>query len=153
MASIDGPMGGVGRLEVEHVEHVEQLEQPAPVVVGVAGLERCLHGAPVGRPRHLVLAHQGVEGVLADHRVQGLAHNFVGMVDGGLGQPEEDALLAPDPLELVDQLVGHPLLGPGVDQMHDADQQLDQGVGDLPFPRDTRAASSVKPVGAGCPRR
>ncbi len=126
----DGPMGGVGRLEGEHIE---EFDQPAPVVVGVAGLQGGLHGAPVGGPRRLVLADQVVEGLLADDRVQGVTHNLVGMVDSGLGQPEQDVLLAPDPSELVDQFLGHSPLGPGVDQMYDANQQLGEGVGDLPL--------------------
>ncbi|WP_226358896.1 hypothetical protein [Pseudonocardia sp. ICBG601] len=53
---------------------------------------------------------------------------------GRLGDPEQQVLLAGDPLELLDQLLGHPDLGAGVDPVHGGDQQLDQRVGDLPFP-------------------
>jgi hypothetical protein len=53
------------------------------------------------------------------------------MLDGGLGQPKQDALLAADAPEVLGQRLLDPPLGPRVDLVHEADQQIDERVGDL----------------------
>ena len=44
-----------GAVAGAELQHLQQLDQPAPVVVGVGGPQRGLHGAPVGRAGGLVL--------------------------------------------------------------------------------------------------
>ena len=50
---------------------------------------------------------------------------------GGVSHVEEDGLLASDPAELRQELLGDLLLRLGVDPVHGGDQELDEGVGDL----------------------
>jgi hypothetical protein len=55
----------------------------------------------------------------------------VRLLHGGGCQPEEDAVLGADVFEVVGQRLLHAVLGGGVDLVHEADQQVDQRVGDL----------------------
>jgi hypothetical protein len=48
----------------------------------------------------------------------------------GLSHPEQDFLLARDPFQLLDDL----RLGVRVDPVHRGDQQVDEGIGDVPLP-------------------
>lgn len=66
----------------------------------------------------------------AHRREYHLPHLLVGGAQRRLGDREQDVLLARDPLEGVDQLLGHPLLGAGANPVHRGDQQVHQRVGD-----------------------
>jgi hypothetical protein len=79
--------------------------------------------------------HQLAQRLLAAaHRREHHGADFaIGLGQGRLGDLEEDVLLARDPLEGVDQLVGHLLLGAGTDPVDRGDQQVDQRVGHLPL--------------------
>ena len=123
--------GGAAGTELQHLE---QLDQPAPVVPGVGGPQRGLHGAPVGGSGGLVLGDQVAQRLLARHRVDHGADGVVRAGDRGLGEPEQQRLLPGDLAELADQFLGDLPLGPGADPVHGRDQQVRQGVGDLPLP-------------------
>ena len=113
---------------------LQQPDQPAPVVPGVGGPQRGLHGAPVRRARGLVLGDQVAQRLLARHRVDHGADGVVRASDRGLGQPEQQRLLPGDLAELADQFLGDFPLGAGADPVHGRDQQVRQGIGDLPPP-------------------
>jgi hypothetical protein len=127
------PVGGVVRPELQHVQ---QLNQPAPVVVGVRGPQRGLHGAPVHRPLGPELVHQLAQRLLpAGHRrIDHLPDRIVWPGQRCLGDAEQDVLLAGDPFERVHQFLGDSAVCAGANAVHGGDQQLDQGVGDLPQP-------------------
>ena len=99
---------------------------------------------PTHRPalavRGLRLAHEVAQGALTDHGNQGPADRLVRLLHGGGCQSEEDAVLAADAFEVVGQRLLHALLGGGVDLVHEADQQVDQRVGDLALTLPTQRA-------------
>jgi hypothetical protein len=64
------------------------------------------------------------------------ADQLVAGVHRGLGDAEQQILVAGNPLELLDLLVGDPKLGVGIDPVDRRAQQLDQRVGDLPTPAE-----------------
>jgi len=115
------------------LKDLEQPDQPAPVVPGVGGTQRGLHGAPVGRAGGFVLGDQVAQRLLARHRVHHGAHGVVGAGDRGLGEAEQQRLLPSDLAEFADQFLGDLPLGAGADAVHGRDQQVRQGVGDLPL--------------------
>jgi hypothetical protein len=71
---------------------------------------------------------------LARHRVDHRADGVVGAGDRGLGEAEQQRLLPGDLAELADQFLGDFPLGAGAEPVHGGDQQVRQGVGDLPLP-------------------
>lgn len=100
-------------------------------MVGVRGAQ---HGANPRAKRRLVglgLAHELAQRALANHGVQGAAHGLVGVLNGRVGEREENPFLAAHPLEIGDQLALHAVLRARVDTVHDAEEQLDEAVGDL----------------------
>jgi hypothetical protein len=127
------PVGGVVRPELKHVQ---QLDQTAAVVVGVGRLQRGLHRPPVDRALGLELVHELAQGLLAagHGRVDDLAYGVVGPLQRGRGDRDQKVLLARNSLERVDQFLGDLPVRAGADPVHRGDQQLDQGVGDLPQP-------------------
>ena len=127
------PVGGVVRTELQHLE---QVDQASPVVVAVGGLQRGLHRPPVHRALGLVLVDQLPQCLLptGDRGEHHRTDRFVGCAHARFGDGEQDVLLAGHPFERVHQLLHHSLVGPGTDAVHRGDQQLDQGVGDLPLP-------------------
>lgn len=141
-------MVGVAAQQLEGVHHrpvrgvvaaeVEGSEQPGqhPAVVGgVRGAQHRpdpLTEGGAARPR---LAHEVSKCALADDRVEGAAHGLIGMSEGSLSEREEDALLAAHPPEVRDQLTLDFALRLGVDLVDQADQEVDQAVGDLRRPR------------------
>lgn len=115
---------GVGGVVGAELKHIKQLDQPAPVVVGVGRLERGLHRAPVHRPLGLELVDEVAQCLLAagHRRVDHPPHRLVRALERGLRDREQQVLLAGDPLERVDQFLGHLAVRPGADAMHRRDQ-------------------------------
>jgi hypothetical protein len=125
-------VGGVREVEVEGLE---QLDQAVPVVIGVGRFEDPLLVPAEAGSLGFVLAEQVDQGLLAARgRVDHVADQAVGGLDGRCGDPEQDALLAGHPVEVGDELAGDLLLGPGIDPVHGRDEQVGQRVGDLPLP-------------------
>ena len=113
---------------------LERAQQPGHHPAVVAGVRRAQRLADPGLEHALVglgLLDQVAQRGLAHHRVERPADRLVGVLDGRLGHAEQDALLAPDPAQVGQQLALHPVLGSGADLVHDADEQLHQAVGDL----------------------
>jgi hypothetical protein len=125
----------VGVLAAE-LEHLQQPDQAGPVVVCVGGPVGGLHRPPVGGAGRLVLGDQVPQAVLPDDGKHHPPHRVVGPRERRVGDPEQDALLALDPPERVDQLSGDPPLGPRADPVDSRDQQVHQRVGDLPSAAD-----------------
>ena len=95
---------------------------------------------------------QVAQGLFADDREHDLAHDPVGVIEGGPGEVEEEVLLAADALQVVEQLAVHPAFGPGADLVDGLGQEVDQVVGDWRPRRCTKAASQVSRVASGCRR-
>ena len=112
------------------VEGSQQVQHRPPVVAAIGTADRGAQRGAVGRASRLAFAHQVVERLLAHHREQHLAHGAVRLPDGGAGHLEQEALLAADALEVVQQLLLDPVLGAGADVVHGLDQQVGRGVGD-----------------------
>jgi hypothetical protein len=94
-----------------------------------------LEGPVVG----LGLAHEVAQGLLTDDRVDRRADGFLGLADGGLGDREQQPLLATHAAQVLEQLGLDAALGARVDLVHDTDEELDQRVGDLADPRPAQA--------------
>jgi len=121
----------VGGVVAAKLQRSEQRRQHPSVVVGVRAAQ---HGADSGLEGVLVglgLAHQLAQGLPPDHREQRRADGVVGMVDGGLGEAEQDRFLAADPAQVLGQLALDAAVRACVDPVDQPDQQLDQRVGDL----------------------
>ena len=58
-------------------------------------------------------------------REDDLAHGLIGMSDSSLGNPVEDPLFVPYPLELIEVLLLDPLLGTHVNFVDDVNEQID----------------------------
>ena len=71
-----------------------------------------------------------MERLLAYHGEQHLADGAVRLLDGGAGQIEQQALLAADALEVVQQLLLDLVFRTRANVVHGFDQQVDQGIGD-----------------------
>jgi hypothetical protein len=72
-----------------------------------------------------------VQGLFADDREDDLAHDPVGVIEGGPGEAEEEVLLAADALQVVEQLTVHAALSPCSDLVNGLGQKVDQVVGQL----------------------
>ena len=109
--------------------------------------------APQHRPdlrseRELVglrLADQVTQRALPDHREQRPPDRLVRLLDRRRRQPEQDALLATDALEIVGQRPLHAPLRGRVDLVHQADQQVDERVGDLALATPAQRAKQRQP--------
>jgi hypothetical protein len=84
-------------------------------------------------------ADEVAQGLLADDRVDRRAHRVLRPADGGIGDREQESLLAADPAQVVQQLCLDAAFGARVDLVHDAYEQLDQRVGDLTDARPAQA--------------
>ncbi|MGW2181308.1 chloride channel protein [Streptomyces sp. NPDC001732] len=125
------PVGGVVALQLQRVQ--QWREHPPPVV----GVRRTQHRAPPGPVGGLArcgLRRQRLQRGLPGHRIDHLADRATRLRDRRLRQPQQDALLAADPLELLAELALDLLLRPSVDLLYELDEQLHQRVGDLRFP-------------------
>ena len=127
--------GRVHRVGRPELQHLDDLDQPGPVVAGVGGLEDPLPVLPVGRALGLELAQQRHQRLVpAGHRrVDDVLHPLPGRLQGGLGHLEQDVLLARYPLQLRHEVAGHLGVRAGIDPVHGRDEQVGQGVGDLPL--------------------
>lgn len=142
----DRAVGGVARAELQGVQ--QQRQHPA-VVRRVGQPQPVAHPLAVLRVVGLRLADQVLQRRLTDHRVERVAHRVVRVVQGRPGHPEQDPLLAADPLEVSDQLGVHLALR-GVGQLLDhPDQQRHQRVGDLTEPRRTQHRQQRQPHRTG----
>jgi hypothetical protein len=72
------------------------------------------------------------------------------MVKGGLGEAEQDALLATHPVQFGDQFPLHAVLSAGVDLVDQRDQQIDQPIGQLGGALPAQAGEQGQPHRPGC---
>jgi hypothetical protein len=112
------------------LEGRQEFGRHAPVVplVGIAD-----HGAQrraVGRPSGFPLLDQIAQGLLANHRKDDLAHHAVRLGQCGIGQFEQQVLLAADALDVIEQFTFDLAFGAGTDAVDRLDQQVDQIVGE-----------------------
>ena len=93
---------------------------------------------PGPRPQHRrarpTLANQLSQRRRRDDRIQRVADGVVGMIEGGLGQPEQQVLLTANAVQVGDQLGLRALHRPAVDLVNQRDEQVDQAVDDLALP-------------------
>ena len=158
----DRPVGAVVAAELQRGQ--QRGEHP-PVVVRVGAAQ--LVADPLG---HRPLGRLQLPGQRAQrlhparhHRVHRLPHRVVGVLEGGVDHPGEDAALARHVRQLADQFLLHPPLGTGVDPVDQPGQQLHQAVDKLGLPRPAQrrqqrvphrlpAVLEVRGVHAGRPR-
>ena len=91
-------------------------------------------GRPVGRSCGLGFLDQVAQGLFADDREHDLAHDPVGLIEGGTGDLEEEILLAADALQIVQQFAVHPAFGSHANLVDGLGQEVDQVVGQLAAP-------------------
>lgn len=102
-------------------------------------MQHYLH-ARLERPLvRLGLANEVAQGLLADDRVDRRAHRVLRPADGGVGDREQQPLLAAHTAQVIEHLGFDAVLGARVDLLHDADEQLGQRVGDLTDPGPAQA--------------
>src|SRR3954451_15641490 len=87
------------------IENGQQVQHRASVVAAVGTADRGAERGAIGGAGRLALAHQVTERLFAHHGEQHLADGAVRFLDGGAGQVEQEALLAADTLEVVQQLL------------------------------------------------
>ena len=108
--------------------------------------------------RRLVLTHDRCQHA---HTAGGwehdVAHRTVGLQAGGLGDLDQQSLLAVDPLDLVSERLEHSFSGLAADLVDDLDQQIDQPIRELALPmRKEQRIKSMAPAvrmpahGPGC---
>ena len=125
----------VHRVMRAELKRVDQLDQPGAVVVGVRGFEHPLLVLAERAALRLVLGQQVHQRALpASGREYHLPDHAVGVAHRRLGDLEQDVLLARHPFQVGDELAHHAPFGAGVDLVHRGDEQIHQGVGDLPAP-------------------
>lgn len=112
------------------VERGQQVQHRAPVVAAVGAADRGAQGGAVRGAGRLGLARQILERLLAHRGIDHVAHGAVRVLDGRASDPVQQSLLAADALEVVQQLLLHPVLSAGADGVHGLDQQLHERVGD-----------------------
>ena len=81
---------------------------------------------PITRARSLRLFDQVTQGLFADDRKNDIADDRVRLLEGGAGKIEQQALLARDASQLVEQFPIDPALGACPDAMNGFDQKIDQ---------------------------
>ena len=113
------------------IQGPEDLRHHPPVMALVGVPDHGAQGGPIGRPRGLPFLDQVAQGLFADDREHDLAHDPVGVIEGGPGELEEEVLLAADALQVVEQLAVHPAFGPRADLVDGLGQEVDQVVRQL----------------------
>jgi hypothetical protein len=94
---------------------------------------KCLiHSNPTNRTILTLscLHPQIAQGLLANHRKDDLAHHAVRLGQCGIGQFEQQVLLAADALDVIEQFTFDLAFGAGTDAVDRLDQQVDQIVGE-----------------------
>ena len=120
------------------IQGLEDLRHHAAVMALVGVPDHGAQGGPIGRSRGLPFLDQVAQGLFADDREHDLAHDPVGLIEGGPGELEQEVLLAGDALQVVEQLAVHPAFGPCADVVDGLDQEVDQVVGQRPTRGDAR---------------
>ena len=119
----------------------------APVVPLVGVADHGTQRGAVGRPSGFPLLDQIAQGLLANHRKDDLAYHAVRLGQCGIGQFEQQIVLASDALDVIEQFTFDLALGPGTDAVDRLDQQVDQIVGQA-------ASTQINKRGQpGAPRR
>jgi hypothetical protein len=80
---------------------IQELGHHAAVVSPVGVSDHCTQGDAVGRPRGFPLLDQVAQRLFADHGKHHIAHHAVRLGERGVGQLEQQVLLAGDALEVV----------------------------------------------------
>jgi hypothetical protein len=140
----------VGGVVTPELQHRQQRRQHPPIVIRVRRAQHGTHPSLEHLFVGLGLAHQLPQRLLANHRIQRFAHDLVRVLDGGLGQPEQNALLAAHPPQILGQLPLHPPIRPRVDLVDQTDQQVNQRVGDLRGSDPTQRRQQGQPRRPGC---
>ena len=97
----------------------QQIRQQPPVVVGVGARQHGTHPRPTRGLGGLVLGHHVAQALLsARGREHHLPHRSLGVIQAGFGDPGQHRVFVLDPAKLSEQLAFHPLLGAGVDPVH-----------------------------------
>ena len=73
---------------------LKNLRHHAAVVAPVGIADRRCAGGPIGRSRRFPFLDQIAQGLLAGDREHNVAHDAVGLVQRGVGQLEQEVLLA-----------------------------------------------------------
>ena len=110
------------------VQGVQQARHHAAVVGAVGGADDRLHVLAVGRAGGLPFLDQVAQRLLVDDRVDHLLDDAVGLGEGGLGQLEQQAVLAGDALQVLQEFSLDASLGPGADAVDRVQEQVHQGV-------------------------
>ena len=123
-APLPDPLGGFRLVNGRFWEH-------APVV------------RRVGRPQHRAdpvveqsflcacLTNQVAQGSFVDDRIHDVADLVVGPLHGDLRDPEQDLVLAADSAQVSDQFAFHATIRVGVDLVDEAEEKVNEGIGDF----------------------
>ena len=113
------------------VQGVQQARHHAAVVGAVGVADDRLHVLAVGRAGGLPFLDQVAQRLLVDDREDHLLDDAVGPGEGGLGQLEQQAVLAGDALQVLQEFALDAPLGPGADAVDRVQEQVHQGVREL----------------------
>ena len=113
------------------IQGLEDLRHHPPVMALVGIPDHGAQGGPIGRSRGLPFLDQVAQGLFADDRKHDLAHDPIGLVEGGPGELEQEVLLAGHALQVVEQFAVHPAFGTRADMVNGLDQEVDQVFGQL----------------------
>lgn len=126
-------------------QEVEQPRHHAPVMASVRAAHRRLH-LPIPGAAGAMLAHDRAQLRLARHREDHDAHGLVGTVDRGLGEGDEQALLAINALDVAGQSREHAPLGAHADLVHRLDEQVDKAIHQRRFPQQQVKGEQPQPA-------
>ena len=90
----------VGGVVAAELRRAEKGGQHLAVVMRVRRAQHHPHPGLEGALIGLGLANQLAQRLLGHHRIQRPAHQLVGMLNGGLGQPEQDPFLTANPAQV-----------------------------------------------------
>ena len=110
------------------VQGTQQARHHAAVVRSVGVADDGLDVLAVGRTAGLPFLDQVAQRLLIDDRVDHVLDDAVGLRQGGLGQLEEQTVLAGDAFEVLQQFLFDAAFGAGADAVDGAQQQIHQGV-------------------------
>ncbi len=130
---------------------LENLRRHAAVVAAVGVADDGAQCCPVGRAGRFPFLDQVAQGLLAGYREHNLADDAIGSRQRGVGQLEQDVLLAADALEIVEQFALDLPLGVSADAMNGLDQKVDQAVGERPAAQMRESRKRRQPKRFGMP--